>query len=87
MLMSPWQWALTCQRSKGHEVLQALEDQEDIDVAKWGTPDRILPDIQLPSMDGYKVARTLPTNPDLFVVPIAAVTSQAIVRDREKTLN
>ena len=68
-------------------MLQALEDREGIGVADGNKPDRILLDIQLPSMDGYKVARTLRTNPDLFVVPIVAVTSQAMVWDREKTLN
>ncbi len=49
-------------------MLQALEDQEGIDVANGGKPDRILLHIQLPSMDGYKVARTLRTNPDLKIL-------------------
>ena len=73
--------------SKGYEVLQAREGQEGIDSAIRNKPDLILLDIQLPSMDGYEVARALRTNPNLFVVPIVAVTSYAMAGDREKALN
>jgi len=73
--------------SKGYEVLQAREGQEGIDAATRSKPDLILLDIQLPSMDGYAVARSLRTNPDLLKVPIVAVTSYAMVGDREKALN
>ncbi|MGO9018496.1 MAG: response regulator [Syntrophobacteraceae bacterium] len=55
-------------------------------MANGDKPDRILLDIQLPSMDGYKVARTLRTNPDLFVVPIVAVTSWAMVRESRENI-
>jgi CheY-like chemotaxis protein len=73
-------------RSKGYEVLQAREGREGIDAAMRNRPDLILLDIQLPSMDGYEVARTLRTDPDLSEVPIVAVTSYAMVGDREKAL-
>jgi len=73
--------------SKGYEVLQAREGREGIDVAIRCKPDLILLDIQLPSMDGYAVARTLRANPDLLTVPIVAVTSYAMVGDRDKALN
>jgi two-component system, cell cycle response regulator DivK len=46
----------------------------------------ILLDIQLPEMDGYAVARELRKNPALKDVPIVAVTSYAMVGDRERTL-
>jgi len=73
--------------SKGYEVLQAREGQEGINAAVRSKPDLILLDIQLPSMDGYAVAKMLRTNPDLLMVPIVAVTSYAMVGDREKALN
>lgn len=74
-------------RSKGYDVLEAREGQEGIDAAISNKPDLILLDIQLPSMDGYEVARILRTNPDLLMVPIVAVTSYAMFGDREKALN
>lgn len=49
-------------------------------------PDLILLDIQLPGMDGYAVARALRSHPALARVPIVAVTSYAMVGDREKSL-
>jgi len=48
--------------------------------------DLILLDIQLPGMDGYEVAAALRRLPDLDGVPIVAVTSYAMVGDREKAL-
>ncbi|MGC9968065.1 MAG: response regulator [Syntrophobacteraceae bacterium] len=74
-------------RSKGYEVLQAREGQEGINAAIRDKPDLILLDIQLPSMDGYAVARLLRANPNLLMVPIVAVTSYAMVGDREKALD
>jgi CheY-like chemotaxis protein len=73
--------------SKGYDVLQARDAQQGIDTAIRDKPDLILLDIQLPSMDGYAVARALRTNPDLLMVPIVAVTSYAMVGDREKALS
>jgi len=74
-------------RSKGYEVLLAREGQEGINAAIRDKPDLILLDIQLPSMDGYAVARLLRANPNLLMVPIVAVTSYAMVGDREKALD
>ena len=45
-------------KSKGYDVLQARDAQEGIDTAIRDKPDLILLDIQLPSMDGYAVARS-----------------------------
>lgn len=50
------------------------------------SPDVILLDIQLPTMDGYAVARGLRTDATLDRTPIIAVTSYAMVGDREKCL-
>jgi two-component system cell cycle response regulator DivK len=43
-------------------------------------------DIQLPVMDGYEVARALRAIETLRDTPIIAVTSHAMVGDREKAL-
>ena len=70
----------------GYDVLSARDGQAGIAEAANNKPDLILLDIQLPSMDGYAVARSLRSNHDLSDVPIVAVTSYAMVGDREKAM-
>jgi CheY-like chemotaxis protein len=70
----------------GYEVIAARDGQEGIERAAAVSPDLILLDIQLPVMDGYAVARQLRANPDLAGIPIVAITSYAMVGDREKSL-
>jgi CheY-like chemotaxis protein len=70
----------------GYEVRCASDGKEGIELAAVIRPDLILLDIQLPTMDGYAVARNLRLNPDLADVPIIAVTSYAMPGDREKTM-
>lgn len=71
----------------GQEVLQARDGRQGIDLALKENPDLILLDIQLPEMDGYTVARELRSNPVLRDIPIVAVTSYAMVGDREKAMD
>lgn len=68
----------------GYEVEAASDGQTGIDMALRIRPDLIVLDIQLPVMDGYGVARSLRSYPDLADTPIVAVTSYAMVGDREK---
>ena len=70
----------------GFLVVAARSGPEGIELAARIQPDLILLDIQLPQMDGYAVARVLRQNPVLKDVPIVAVTSYAMVGDRERTL-
>jgi two-component system, cell cycle response regulator DivK len=70
----------------GFEVVQARSGQEGISLAAHVRPDLILLDIQLPEMDGYAVARALRQDAALRDLPIVAVTSYAMVGDRERTL-
>jgi two-component system cell cycle response regulator DivK len=70
----------------GYQVIQAEDGQAGIALARQIKPDLILLDIQLPVMDGYAVARELTKNGDLRDVPIVAVTSYAMVGDRERIL-
>jgi CheY-like chemotaxis protein len=70
----------------GHSVSQATHGEEGILVAATERPTLILLDIQLPGMDGYAVARALRSNAALADTPIIAVTSYAMVGDRERAL-
>lgn len=68
----------------GHKVTSAPDGVSGIEMAQKMHPDLILLDIQLPRMDGYSVARALRDIESLRDVPIIAVTSYAMVGDREK---
>jgi two-component system cell cycle response regulator DivK len=70
----------------GFDVVAAVDGPEGIEKARSMQPDLILLDIQLPAMDGYAVARALRGIPSLRQTPIVAVTSFAMMGDREKAL-
>ncbi|SPF39021.1 Polar-differentiation response regulator DivK [Syntrophobacter sp. SbD1] len=70
----------------GYDVIQAGDGLTAIQLAMKNNPDLILLDIQLPEMDGYAVARRFRSEPAFADVPIIAVTSYAMVGDREKSI-
>ena len=71
---------------RGHAMLNAENGEDGVAMALAEQPDLILLDIQLPGMDGYAVARLLRSHDSLGAVPILAVTSHAMVGDRETAL-
>ena len=71
---------------RGYEVVQARDGREGIELATQVKPSLILLDIQLPVMDGHAVAQELMSNPALAQIPVVAVTSYAMVGDRERIL-
>src|SRR5690349_13803637 len=71
---------------RGYTVVSAPDGLRGIEAAHTFVPDIVLLDIQLPTMDGYAVARNLRGIESLRSTPIIAVTSYAMVGDREKSL-
>ncbi len=70
----------------GFTVIAARDGAEGIRAACERQPAAILLDIQLPTMDGYAVAAELRRRDGLAQTPIIAVTSYAMVGDRERVL-
>jgi two-component system cell cycle response regulator DivK len=70
----------------GYHVISAIDGRRGLELAQTLVPDVILLDIQLPTMDGYEVASALRTIASLRNTPIIAVTSYAMMGDREKAL-
>ena len=71
---------------RGYEVVLAHDGPAGIALARSIRPALILLDIQLPEMDGYEVARRLQADPASATIPIVAVTSFAMLGDRERAL-
>jgi len=68
-----------------YEVHQAFNGRDGISLARTLLPDVILLDIELPEMDGYKIAGELKKDPELKHIQIIVVTSYAMASDREKS--
>lgn len=70
----------------GFSIIGAEDGRKGIEIALQCEPLAILLDIQLPEMNGYAVAAELKKHRALDNVPIIAVTSYAMVGDREQIL-
>ena len=74
--------------ARGYDVQGAPTGLDGLSRAEELDPDVILLDINLPDIDGYEVARRLRQSPktELHVVPIIAITANALKGDAEKAL-
>lgn len=71
----------------GYAVITAKDGLEAVEKVKTEKPDLILMDMQLPEMDGFEATRRIKDIPEISHVPIVAVTSYAMVGDKEKALS
>ncbi len=71
---------------KGYEVIRAVDGVEAIDLAKSELPDLILMDMGLPRLDGWDATKLIKADPATQAIPIIALTSHAMVGDRERAL-
>ncbi|HES59760.1 MAG: response regulator [Calditrichaceae bacterium] len=71
----------------GYQVIEAWDGVEGVQKAREEKPDLILMDMQLPLQDGYTSTKEIRAFKEGGDVPIIAITSYAMVGDREKTLN
>ncbi len=67
-----------------YQVMEAVDAETGIEVAKERQPDLILMDIQLPGIDGFEATKILKASPDTAHIPIVALTSYAMDGDRKK---
>jgi len=70
----------------GHEVLAAMDGEAGLELARGGSPEIIICDIQMPKLDGFGVARALKADDRLRPIPLVAITALAMVGDRERVL-
>jgi CheY-like chemotaxis protein len=69
-----------------YEVSTAASAEDGLESVRRSQPDLILMDIQLPGMDGLTATRAIKNDEGLNTIPVIALTSFAMVGDREKAL-
>lgn len=64
--------------NNGREAIQTIESTPDLAI--------VLMDIMMPEMDGYETMQVIRQNPELWRLPIIALTAKAMKGDRERCL-
>lgn len=70
----------------GHAVLIAPDGACGVAMARREQPDVVLMDLSLPVLDGWEATRRLKAAPETRRIPVIALTSHAMVGEREKAL-
>jgi two-component system cell cycle response regulator len=70
----------------GHSTITATDGEEGLRLALDALPELIICDVQLPRIDGIDLARRLKSNGATRGLHLIAVTSYAMVGDRDKML-
>jgi len=68
-------------RASGYEVIQAVDGEDALAVARREKPDLILLDVMMPKLDGFEVCRRLKADPALPFMPIILVTAKSDSKD------
>ena len=68
----------------GYRTVQTRSGLAAVDLAREHHPDLILMDIQLPEISGLDVTKTLKADPELYRIPVIAVTAFAMKGDEER---
>ena len=71
---------------KGFEVIIAMDGQEGVDLAHSDSPDLILMDMSLPTLDGWEATRRLKADDKTKNIPIIGLSAHAMAGDKEKGL-
>jgi CheY-like chemotaxis protein len=69
-----------------YRMLEAIDGESGIQLAREQRPDLVLMDIQLPGMDGLSATKIIKEDPSLKDIPVVALTSYAMQGDEEKAL-
>jgi two-component system, cell cycle response regulator DivK len=74
-------------RSRGYEVASAAMAEAGLQILKANRNIGIvLLDMMMPEMDGYEAIQEIRSDPGIANIPVIAVTAQAMVGDKERTL-
>jgi len=65
----------TILRTRGHEILEASDGQEALDLLAQTGPDLVISDILMPTLDGYDFVRRMRTMPARAATPVIFYTA------------
>ncbi len=65
----------------GHEVLEASNGREALDMVREHTPELVLLDVRLPDMSGFEVCELIKGNPETAALPVIHVSATFIEPD------
>lgn len=68
----------------GYEVIEAMDGEEGIRMAREEQPDVILMDVTIPRIDGWDATRILKSDEATSAIPVVALTAHAHKEAREK---
>ena len=73
-------------KMSSYVMVEAVDAETGIKLAREKKPDLILMDIQLPGMDGLSATKIIKEDPSLKDIPVVALTSYAMQGDKEKAM-
>ena len=74
-------------KKHGHEVIEAETGEQGVALAIKERPDLIIMDIGLPGIDGLEATKRIRESEEAGDVPVVALTSYAMIGDRERAMN
>ena len=72
--------------ASGHEILEAVNGRNALDLIRRSAPDLVFLDLQMPLQDGFSVIRELRNDSRFQNLPVVAVTASAMIGDRERAI-
>jgi two-component system cell cycle response regulator DivK len=79
--------AMMTLKSRGYELICAVDGEEAISTALSEKPDIILMDMQLPKISGIDATKQIREHPDFSQIPILALTAYAMKGDEDKYID
>jgi two-component system phosphate regulon response regulator PhoB len=70
---------------RGHQVLEAPDGDEALDLARREAPDLVVLDLMLPGIDGYQVLQALRADEATSGIPVLVLTAKSLQADRERS--
>lgn len=68
------------------EVLEAVNGQMALEIARREHPDLILMDVSLPQMDGFTATAQIKADSELASIPVVFLTAHAMKKEQQKAL-
>lgn len=63
-------------RYVGHEVIQATNGEEAVDLAQQAKPDLVLMDVRMPKMTGYDACRAMKADENTRHIPVVFLSAK-----------